>query len=236
MRQMSSLIHIATEERKYSRKAPQFAPAGQTTQLIVGATPESDRQIISLSEALYHRLALRRVYYSAFVPVSEDSRLPVLAASPTLREHRLYQADWLLRFYGFAAQELLDDSHPNLDIRLDPKSDWALRHLEQFPIEANQADLEMLLRVPGIGVRSAQRIVQARRATSLGQQELKRLGVVLKRAKHFLTAGGRYLGGMKLEARAILDSLLVPKETKNLPMQLQLFPLEVFQSAVSGEL
>jgi len=236
MRQVSGLIASARAERKKSRKAPQFAPAGQSTQLIVGATPESDREIITLSEGLYQRLDMKRVYYSAFVPGSDDRRLPALPTPPLLREHRLYQADWLLRFYGFAAHELLDEERPNLDMRFDPKSDWAVRHLELFPVEVNRADYEVLLRVPGIGVRSAQRIVVARRHARLGEPELKRLGVVLKRARYFLTAGGRYLGGIRLDGAGLVARLLAPERRPARLDQLELFPATPDASAMTGEL
>jgi putative DNA modification/repair radical SAM protein len=236
MRQVSGLIVESKAARKESRKAPRFAPAGQSTQLIVGATPENDREIITLSEGLYHKLEMKRVYYSAFIPVSTDNRLPALPTPPLLREHRLYQADWLLRFYGFAAHELLDEEHPNLDMRLDPKSGWALRHLQLFPVEVNRVDYEVLLRVPGIGVRSAQRIVQTRRGTRLGEVELKKLGVVLKRAKFFLTAGGRYLGGIRLDGPGLLERLLAPARRPARLDQLELFAAMPDFSAVNGEL
>ena len=236
MRQVSGLIVEAKEARTKSRRAPRFAPAGQSTQLIIGATPESDRDIITLTEGLYNRLELKRVYYSAYIPGSSDSRLPVLPTPPLLREHRLYQADWLLRFYGFSARELLDEARPNLDMRFDPKSDWALRHLELFPVEVNRVDYEVLLRVPGIGVRSAQRIVQARRGTSLGEVELKKLGVVLKRAKYFLTAGGRYLGGIRLDGPLLMERMLTPTRRPARLDQLELFAALPDASALTGEL
>ncbi|MBL0224878.1 MAG: putative DNA modification/repair radical SAM protein [Geobacteraceae bacterium] len=236
MRQVSGLIVESRADRKESRKAPRFAPAGQSTQLIVGATPESDREIITLSEGLYRSLELKRVYYSAFIPVSSDNRLPALPTPPLLREHRLYQADWLLRFYGFAAHELLDEAHPNLDMRFDPKSDWALRNLQLFPVEVNRADYEVLLRVPGVGVRSARRIVQARRGTRLGEVELRKLGVVLKRARYFLTAGGRYLGGIRLDGPQLIERLLAPARRPARLDQLELFAALPDLSAVSGEL
>ena len=236
MRQVSGLIVEAKEARTKSRRAPRFAPAGQSTQLIIGATPESDRDIITLTEGLYNRLELKRVYYSAYIPGSSDSRLPMLPTPPLLREHRLYQADWLLRFYGFSARELLDEARPNLDMRFDPKSDWALRHLELFPVEVNRVDYEVLLRVPGIGVRSAQRIVQARRGTSLGEVELKKLGVVLKRAKYFLTAGGRYLGGIRLDGPLLMERMLTPTRRPARLDQLELFAALPDASALTGEL
>lgn len=236
MRQVNDLIVASQAAHKESRHAPRFVPAGQSTQLIVGATPENDREIITLSEGLYRRLALKRVYYSAFVPVSSDNRLPLLSPPPLLREHRLYQADWLLRFYGFSAHELLDEQHPNLDTRFDPKTDWALRHLELFPVDVQRADYQVLLRVPGIGVRSAQRIVQARRHCRLGTTELKKLGVVLKRAQYFLTAGGRYLGGIKLDLPLLQQRLLLPAKHPARLDQLELLAPPSDISAVTGEL
>jgi putative DNA modification/repair radical SAM protein len=236
MRQVSGLIVESLVARKESRRAPRFAPAGQSTQLIVGVTPESDREIITLSEGLYNKLELKRVYYSAYIPVSSDIRLPAMPTPPLLREHRLYQADWLLRFYGFAAHELLDESRPNLDTRFDPKSDWALRNLQFFPVEVNRAEYEVLLRVPGIGVRSARRIVQARRGTRLGEVELKKLGVVLKRAKYFLTAGGRYLGGIRLDGPCLVERLLAPEKRPARLDQLELFATIPDASAITGEL
>ena len=186
------------EEVALYRKAPRFAPAGQSTQMIVGASPETDYHILQLTEGLYNKYHLKRVFYSAYIPVTEDTRLPALDTKPPLlREHRLYQADWLLRFYGFQAAELLDDAHPDFDPRLDPKCNWALRHLDQFPVEVMRADLEALLRVPGIGPTSARRIVSARRCGgTLRFEDLKKLGVVLKRAQYFITCGGRIPEGL----------------------------------------
>ncbi|CCX38409.1 putative DNA modification/repair radical SAM protein [Clostridium sp. CAG:1013] len=176
------------------RHAPRFVPAGQSTQMIVGATPESDRQILRLTEGLYQKYGLKRVFFSAYMPVVGDRNLPALdTPPPLLREHRLYQADWLLRFYGFTAQEILDEEAPNFDPLLDPKCNWAVRHMELFPVEVNRAPYEMLLRVPGIGVKSAKRIRAARRWTKLDFDALKKLGVVLKRARFFLTCQGKSL-------------------------------------------
>ncbi|MEI8033600.1 MAG: putative DNA modification/repair radical SAM protein [Chlorobiaceae bacterium] len=177
-------------ERRRSRRAPRFAPAGQSTQMIIGATPENDFQILRLSQGLYKKMNLKRVYYSAYVPVSSDNRLPVLAAPPLLREHRLYQADWLLRFYGFSAEEILSDAEPNLDESFDPKTAWALRHPEFFPVEIKSADYGTLLRVPGIGVTSAKRIIAARRFSAITTEGLKKIGVVMKRAKYFIICSG----------------------------------------------
>ncbi|MEK3832845.1 MULTISPECIES: putative DNA modification/repair radical SAM protein [unclassified Paenibacillus] len=189
--------------------APRFAPAGQSTQMIVGATPDTDYQILNLTEGLYRKYALKRVFFSAYTPVIEDSLLPALDTKPPLlREHRLYQADWLLRFYGFKANELLDEAVPNFNPLLDPKCSWAVNHREQFPVEINRAPYEMLLRVPGIGVRSAQRIVKARRAGSLDFHALKKLGVVLKRAQFFITCKDKPLEGLKVSEHTLLRSLM----------------------------
>ena len=188
--------------------APRFAPAGQSTQLIIGATPETDRQILLLSAALYKKYALKRVFYSAYMPVVAGPNLPALGQRPPLlREHRLYQADWLLRYYGFAAEELLDEAHPNFHPLLDPKCNWALNHMEQFPVEVNRAPLETLLRVPGVGVKSARRIVAARRTGTLTFESLKKLGVVLKRAQYFLLCAGKSFPGARLQEEALIRAL-----------------------------
>ena len=209
MGQIRDGISLASRERKLCRHAPRFAPAGQSTQMIVGATPESDRQILTLTQGLYDKYHLKRVFYSAYMPVSNSPLLPAPQnfQPPLLREHRLYQADWLLRFYHFRAEELLDEEAPNLDPRLDPKCTWALRHLEFFPVEVNRADYEALLRVPGVGVRSARRILAARRVGPLTFEGLKRLGVVLKRAQYFLTCSGRPLTGLRVREDGLLRHL-----------------------------
>ena len=176
------------EERQKFRHAPRFVPAGQSTQMIIGATPETDRQILNLSSLLYRQPSMKRVYYSGYVPVNKsDSRLPVLEIPPLVRENRLYQADWLMRFYHFKADEITDEKFPNLDLSVDPKLGWALRHPEYFPVDINKADYEMILRVPGIGVKSAQMIIASRRYSKLGHWELKKIGVVMKRAQYFIT-------------------------------------------------
>ena len=190
-----------------------FVPGGQSTQLIVGATPESDYQMVAVAEALYRNFGLKRVFYSAFIKVNEDSLLPDLPdGPPLLREHRLYQADWLLRFYGFRAEELLDERRPYFNVMLDPKEDWAVRHLECFPVEINRSPYGDLLRVPGIGVKSARRILAARRSTKLTFQDLKKLGVVLKRAVYFITCSGRMMYPTKLEEDYIVRNLTDPKD------------------------
>ncbi len=177
----------SAEDRKKFRSAPKFVPAGQSTQVIIGATPDNDKQILSLASALYKRPSFKRVYYSGYIPVnSGDSRLPALAKPPLVRENRLYQADWLMRFYEFKATELVDDSHPDLDLDIDPKMGWALRHPEFFPVDVNTAPYEMILRVPGIGVKSAKLIVTSRRYGRLNSEQLKKIGVVMKRAQYFI--------------------------------------------------
>lgn len=192
MRQIQSGILQRKHELKLYRHTPSFVPSGQSTQMIIGATDDSDYQILRLSEGLYRQYSLKRVYYSAYVPVGNHPMLPQNTPPPLLREHRLYQADWLLRFYGFRAEEILDEAHPKLDPLLDPKCNWALRHLDQFPVEINRADYEMLLRVPGIGVTCAKRIVMARRTANLTFEDLRKLRVVLKRAVFFITCSGVY--------------------------------------------
>ena len=210
------------------RHTPQFAPAGQSTQMIIGATPEDDRHILTLSQGLYRRFGLKRVFFSAYIPVQKDSLLPALDTKPPLlREHRLYQADWLLRFYGFEAGELLSEENPNFDPLLDPKCCWALRNMELFPIEVNSAPYEMLLRVPGIGVQSARRIVAARRSASLGFEELKRMGVVLKRAQYFLLCRGKAVPGLRITPMGAYRAMVSQKDLAqlgNTGEQLSLYP------------
>ena len=196
------------------RHTPRFAPAGQSTQMIIGATPESDYQILNVADALYKKFELKRVFYSAFVPVNKDKALPALLDNkpPLLREHRLYQADWLLRYYHFEAHELLDEENPNFNILLDPKCCWALRNLDIFPVEINQADYRVLLRVPGIGYKSAGRIVKARRMGNLSFEDLKKMGVVLKRALYFITCSGKTMYPIRIDEDYITRNLLNTKE------------------------
>lgn len=176
------------EDRQKFRSAPRFVPAGQSTQMIVGATNENDKAILSLSSALYKRPSMKRVYYSGFIPVNGyDNRLPALKQAPLVRENRLYQADWLMRFYQFRADEIVDDSYPNLDLEIDPKLSWALRHPEAFPVDVNKADYSLILRVPGIGVKSAKLIVTSRRYGRLNAYQLKKIGIVMKKAQYFIT-------------------------------------------------
>ena len=219
MRQIQVRNRQSREELVKYRHAPRFAPAGQSTQLIVGATPDTDFHILRLTQGLYDRYRLKRVFYSAYVPVVEHALLPSKDVKPPLlREHRLYQADWLLRFYGFRAEELLDESRPDFDTRVDPKCAWALAHPEFFPVEVNTADYETLLRVPGVGVLSARRILTARRTGHLTTDNLKKLGVVMKRAQYFLTASGKMAEGLRFTPDSLLRSL-VAAERPLLPQQ-----------------
>ena len=207
MRQIQNGITQGKQELALYKSAPLFVPAGQSTQMIIGATPESDYQIMSVAESLYDKFSLKRVFYSAYVGVNEDKALPaVTMASP------LYQADWLLRYYNFRVNELLNEKNQNFNILLDPKCDWALRHLEQFPVEINRADYTMLLRVPGIGVKSAQRICKARRSSVLGFENLKKIGVVLKRALYFITCNGKMMYNTKIDEDYITRNLLSEHE------------------------
>lgn len=196
-------------------KVESFVPAGQSTQMIIGATEETDYQIMNVTEALYKKYDMRRVFYSAYVALNDDSSLPSLDSKPPLlREHRLYQADWLLRFYGFKADELLSEDRPDFNELIDPKCDWAVRHLEMFPVEINRADYYTLLRVPGIGVKSANRIIAARRHGSIDFEHLKKMGVVLKRAVFFITCQGRMMTKIKMEEQYITNNLIYNEPVK----------------------
>ncbi len=214
MKQIAQSTAANRQELALYRGAPKFAPAGQSTQMIIGATPETDHQILQLTEGLYQKYSLKRVFFSAYIPVAQDTHLPALDTKPPLlREHRLYQADWLLRYYQFEASEILSNENPNFNPYLDPKCNWALHHFEQFPVDINTAPFEMLLRVPGIGPTSARRIRTARRHGALGLPELKRMGVVLKRAQYFITCKGfacAKAGGGSLGRQAITRALIDP--------------------------
>lgn len=220
MRQIQNRITDNKQELMIYRETPRFVPAGQSTQMIIGATSENDFQIMSVAESLYEKFQLKRVFYSAFVNVNGNSMLPVLPGGPPLlREHRLYQADWLLRYYHFHVSELLSEDRPDFNIFLDPKCDWALRHLEYFPVEINKASYQTLLRVPGIGYKSAERIVKARRRNRLTFDDLKKIGVVLKRALYFITCSGKMMYNTKLEEDYICRNLMgdktqVPKDIR----------------------
>lgn len=207
MSQISTGIAENKNEITKYRHAQKFTSAGQSTQMIIGASGESDYQILSLTEGLYKKFSLKRVFFSAYVPVGDKALLPAKAA-PMLREHRLYQADWLLRYYGFEADEILSSKNPDFDPLLDPKCNWAMRNLHLFPVEINTAPYEMLLRVPGIGVKSAMRIRSARRVRSLDFDALKKIGVVLKRARFFILCGGKYMDNLKINESFIMQNLL----------------------------
>lgn len=212
MRQIQNRIADNKQELIAYRDTPRFVPAGQSTQMIIGATPENDFQIMSVAENLYQKFQLKRVFYSAFVNVNGNSMLPALPGGPPLlREHRLYQADWLLRYYHFNVSELLSEDRPDFNIFLDPKCDWALRHLEYFPVEINKASYQTLLRVPGIGYKSAERIVKARKRNKLTFGDLKKIGVVLKRALYFITCSGKMMYNTKLEENYICENLMRDK-------------------------
>ena len=231
MRQIEAVSRQNKEELVKYRHTPRFAPAGQSTQMIVGATPDSDLHILRLTQALYDRYRLKRVFFSAYVPVVEHALLPSKDVKPPLlREHRLYQADWLLRFYGFRAEELLDTETPDFNPLIDPKCSWALAHPEFFPVEVNRADYEALLRVPGIGIVSARRILTARRVGHLRMDDLKKLGVVMKRAQYFITADGKSLPGLRFTQDSLLQNLIAAESTV-LPQQ-PLQQLSLFDHAV----
>ncbi|TWR26629.1 putative DNA modification/repair radical SAM protein [Mucilaginibacter achroorhodeus] len=216
-----------TEEKKLFKKAPIFAPAGQSTQVIIGATPENDNQILHSANYFYKNFKLKRVYYSGYVPVLEDSRLPALNTSvPMVRENRLYQADWLMRNYGFHVSEIVNNHQPHLDLDIDPKLSWAIRNMQEFPIDVNRADLKIILRVPGIGVLSAQKIVSARKFGKLNWEHLKRMGVSVNRAKYFITCQSKEFERRDLTGNAIKQFILATshsKYIKNVHTQLNLF-------------
>lgn len=242
MRQIQNGIAENKNELTVYRQSPRFVPAGQSTQMIIGATPESDYQIMSVADALYRNFGLKRVFYSAFTNVNHNSNLPVLPGGPPLlREHRLYQADWLLRYYQFQVDELLSEDRPDFNIYLDPKCDWALRHLERFPVEINRADYHTLLRVPGIGYKSAKRIVNARRQNRLDFPDLKKIGVVLKRALYFITCSGKMMYNTRLEEDYICSALMsdrtqIPRDIRESSYrQISLFDTGMPFSSVSEQ-
>lgn len=209
MRYLKNKLVESKRDVKIYKHAKAFMPAGQTTQLMIGATPDTDFSIIKLSEAMYNKISMKRVYYSGYVPVVQNnSLLPTTVKSSLLREHRLYQADWLLRFYGFKADEILSIEHPDLDMEVDPKCNWALKHIEFFPVEVNKASIEELLRVPGIGNITARRILQSRRFAPVNYLDLKKMGVVLKRAQYFITCQGKYYGDIDIDSAKIRNRLL----------------------------
>ena len=230
-----TMVYMPESFGRKDIKARSFTPGGQSTQMIIGATEDTDRTIIRLTEDLYKKMSLKRVYYSAYIPVNKDPLLPE-SPPPLLREHRLYQADWLLRFYGFTADEILDDKNPNLDLEYDPKCTWALRHMELFPVEINKADREMLLRVPGIGVRSVYKIMAARRNGALDFEDLKKLGIVLKRARFFITCKGKHMGPLDADVKFIKANLSY--DSRSVPLAsgyIQLSMLDSNQNLLTGD-
>ncbi|MDR2931517.1 MAG: putative DNA modification/repair radical SAM protein [Oscillospiraceae bacterium] len=235
MGQIRDGIRANTRDMTVYRHAPAFAPAGQSTQMIIGATPDTDYQIVRLAQSLYKKYALRRVFYSGYIPIGTNALLPQNQPVPMLREHRLYQADFLMRCYGFGADEILSEQAPHLDPLLDPKCNWALHNLHFFPVEINKAGMEELLRVPGIGPKGAEKIVAARRLASLNFDHLKKLNIVLKRAVYFITCSGKYMPGMRFEPGFIYNNLIADtrRNPGALPFapageQLSLFPAQSF--------
>lgn len=227
MQYLKDKIILHKEEKKLFKKTPMFAPAGQSTQVIIGATPETDQQVLQSSNYFYKNFNLKRVYYSGYVPVLADSRLPALNTTvPMVRENRLYQADWLMRFYGFNVNEIVDNTQPLLDLDIDPKLSWAIRNMQVFPIDINKADLQLILRVPGIGVLSAQKIVSARKHAHLNWEQVKKMGVAVNRAQYFITCKSkeferRDLTGTKIKQFILAESK--SKYLKNSHVQLNLF-------------
>ena len=195
-------------------KSNKFVPAGQSTQMIIGATSDSDYQIMNLSSRMYDKFSLKRVFYSAYVPVNKDNLLPVIKNPPVVRENRLYQADWLLRYYNFKVSDLLSEDNPNFNVLLDPKADWALRHLEHFPIEINKASYDDLLKVPGIGVLTAKRIINNRKFTKLDFESIKKMGIVMKRAKYFITCNGKPYMDSNFFKKSIIENCLITEEKR----------------------
>jgi putative DNA modification/repair radical SAM protein len=223
---LKNAIIQRTEEKRLFKKAPIFAPAGQSTQVIIGATPENDSQVLRSANYFYKNFNLKRVYYSGYVPVLADSRLPALNTSvPMVRENRLYQADWLMRFYGFKVNEIVNDSQPHLDLDIDPKLSWAIRNMQAFPVDINKADLQLILRVPGIGLLSAQKIVNARMFGKLNWDQLKKIGVAINRAKYFITCNSNEFERRDLTGSNIKQFILATSQSKYLKntQQLNLF-------------
>ena len=215
------------DERKIIRSAPKFVPAGQSTQMVIGATPETDMEVMYSADAYYKNFDLKRVYYSGYIPISHDTRMPVIGTQPPLlRENRLYQTDWLMRFYGFNVKEILNEHNPNLDVEIDPKLSWALRNMEQFPVDVNTADYNMILRVPGIGVSSAKKIWQARKFGKLRSDQLKKLGIAWNRARHFIRCADSVFALNDPEAVKVRGMILSSSASKYLATpqnQLSLF-------------
>jgi len=225
MKFINNKILETTDNNRYLKTQTKFVPAGQSTQLIIGATNESDFKILSLTENLYNKFKLKRVYYSAYVPVGNHPALVNIQNPPLLREHRIYQADWLLRFYGFKTNELLNEQNSNFNQLLDPKTDWAIRNIQKFPIEINKADYRQLIRVPGIGVISAKKIVTSRKMSILKFDDLRKLGISVKKAIYFITVNGKFYGDFSMDILRITNKLAINpnKNSKVLPDQISIF-------------
>jgi putative DNA modification/repair radical SAM protein len=227
MKFLAQAIDQNREEKKIFRKTPVFAPAGQSTQMVIGATPESDLEVLGVANGFYEKMKLKRVYYSGYVPISNDNRLPAVGTPvPIVREHRLYQADWLMRFYGFRVNEIVSFDQPHLDLDIDPKMSWALRNMHVFPLDINKADLELILRVPGIGVQSAQRIVHSRKFNKLNWDHLKKMGLQLNKARHFITCNSPDFERKDYTAMQLKQIILSNGQSKyqpNFSPQLKLF-------------
>lgn len=218
MKYLTSAIRENREEKKLFKKAPLFVPAGQSTQMVIGATPESDLQILAIANQFYTKMELKRVYYSGYVPVSNDNRLPAIGTPvPMIRENRLYQADWLMRFYGFEVNEIVNIQEPHLDLEIDPKLNWALKNLDVFPLDINTADLKMIMRVPGIGLSSAKKIYAARKFSRLSWEHLQKIGVALNRARHFITCASPSFNTKDFTALQIRERILKMSQSKYAP-------------------
>lgn len=223
MNYLSEAITGYKEEKKIVKKAPAFAPAGQSTQMVIGATPENDLHVLNLASDLYAKQKLRRVYYSGYIPISDDNRLLTVKQAPLVRENRLYQSDWLMRFYGFKVNEIVNAEHPDLDLEVDPKMAYALRNPQFFPVDVNKAPYEMILRIPGIGVKSAKKIVASRRHKAIRLEHLKKIGVVLKRAKYFIITADASFKELGFYPEIIRQQVTHDQNRKHNPQQLSLF-------------
>jgi predicted DNA-binding helix-hairpin-helix protein len=227
MKYLRGAIEENREEKKLFKQTPMFAPAGQSTQMVIGATPENDLQILLMANQFYDKMKLKRVYYSGYVPVSNDNRLPAIGTPvPIIRENRLYQADWLMRFYGFKVNEIVNPEQPHLDMDIDPKLSWALRNLQIFPVDINKADLSVIMRIPGIGVASAKKIIAARKFCKLTFEHLKKLGIAFNRARHFIVCSADNFMPKDILPAKLKDTILKQSSSKyqpNFSAQIKLF-------------